>query len=79
MKLGDRQDIPREIPILNNTVQRALVMALFSDPLLRETICRTCLSCFNWAHEEETCKLYKQRPPAKIIANGCESYDDLPF
>lgn len=43
---------------------------------------RTCLRCDNFDEPKEICKLYNQRPPAKIIAFGCEQFDDkewIPF
>lgn len=27
----------------------------------------------------ETCMLYNVRPPARVIALGCEKWDDVPF
>lgn len=43
---------------------------------------RTCLRCDNFDEKSENCKLYNARPPAKIIAFGCDSFDDnewVPF
>ncbi len=38
----------------------------------------SCLSCVHFNELTEQCLLYKQRPPARIIAKGCDSYmDDL--
>lgn len=79
MKLGEQQDTLREIPVIPAKVQRELFTVLMNYPALREDIFRSCLSCFSWQHEEETCGLYKQRPPAKVIVNSCPSYEDIPF
>lgn len=38
---------------------------------------RSCLTCINFDEPSEICKLYKQRPPARIIVNGCPSFDDI--
>jgi len=45
---------------------------------------RTCVTCEHFDKDAETCKLADgQRPPAKVIAYGCDSYtfefDDIPF
>jgi hypothetical protein len=50
-----------------------------SNAIEAEGILRNCTTCFYWQDTSETCGLYKQRPPAKIIVNGCESYDEIPF
>lgn len=50
----------------------------------RADLMQSCLSCRHFNEIDETCKKAKppQRPPAKIIANGCPQYDDaadIPF
>ena len=42
---------------------------------------RTCITCDHWQHKTELCSFYNyMRPPAKIIAFGCESYvNEIPF
>lgn len=43
---------------------------------------QSCLSCCNFREATEICKLANQRPPAKIIVFGCNSYcdkDEIPF
>ena len=40
------------------------------------TQCRSCLVCKNFNEEKELCKLYNQRPPVRIIVNGCEKFED---
>jgi hypothetical protein len=41
---------------------------------------RSCLSCVHFAPSSEFCKMVSARPPAKVIAFGCEKYDqDIPF
>lgn len=37
----------------------------------------TCISCKHW--QQERCSLYNLVPPAEVIANGCESYQDRDF
>lgn len=41
---------------------------------------KTCVNCANFVEKTEICTLAKQRPPARIIAFGCEKYEDeIPF
>lgn len=45
-----------------------------------EINCRTCVRCMHF-NADETCTLAGARPPAKVIAFGCDSFlpDDIPF
>lgn len=39
-----------------------------------------CPNCWHWDSKQEVCKLYARRPPATVIAFGCERFDfDIPF
>lgn len=43
---------------------------------------RSCLTCVSWNIKEEKCRRYDARPPAWIIAFGCDNYTDeneVPF
>jgi len=41
---------------------------------------RCCPNCDHWMPGKELCELVMQRPPADVIAFGCERYDDaIPF
>jgi hypothetical protein len=40
---------------------------------------RSCLQCMHWEELKETCKLFNERPPAKVIVNGCQHHDFIPF
>lgn len=40
---------------------------------------RCCPNCVHFDTGSEHCGLAKQRPPAKVIAFGCASYEFLPF
>lgn len=40
----------------------------------------TCIHCENFDDATEVCKLAGARPPARVIAQGCESFDTrIPF
>lgn len=40
----------------------------------------TCITCDNFNEKTEICKLAGVRPPAKVIVNGCSSYEGVvPF
>ena len=42
----------------------------------------SCISCLHFDEASEICKAFKQRPPARIIAFGCKTYEDkeeIPF
>jgi len=47
--------------------------------LKRGAVC--CPNCENFAAMQETCKLNNKKPPAPVIAFGCERfvYNDIPF
>ena len=39
-----------------------------------------CLNCLHFDEDTEICSLGKSRPPARVIAEGCPSWDiDIPF
>lgn len=40
----------------------------------------TCMNCQHFSEGVEKCELNFQRPPARIIANGCECWEErIPF
>jgi hypothetical protein len=38
------------------------------------SLCRNCPMCDNWNPDGELCKLANARPPATVIAFGCEAF-----
>lgn len=41
---------------------------------------RSCLTCDMFKEQEEQCTVYSARPPARIIAFGCNRYiEEIPF
>ena len=64
-------------------LQCAVTGAIWSQ-FLRNDIFpfQSCMSCKNFTEATELCKLANARPPAKVIAFGCSSYEDkmeVPF
>lgn len=48
----------------------------------RQDVYASCLTCLNWKADAELCTKYNVRPPATVIVNSCESYEDeaeIPF
>lgn len=37
----------------------------------------SCLNCINFKEEKEICGLVNKRPPARVIAYGCEHWEDI--
>jgi len=57
---------------------RAKLYDITSDLMVQtDGACRSCISCHNFDEKTELCKLYQQRPPARVIAMACESYEDI--
>jgi len=66
----DRAEIIKEIT--------AALGVRVSDYLDKTT--KTCLNCYHFEEKSELCALVKARPPARIIAQGCEYHtDEIPF
>lgn len=41
---------------------------------------RTCVTCEMFDLQSETCRQFNARPPANIIAYGCDEYiEEIPF
>lgn len=41
---------------------------------------RSCITCADFEESSELCFKAGRRPPAKVIAQGCEEYnEDIPF
>lgn len=64
-------------------LQSAITFAIWAQ-LNRKDIYpfQSCLSCIHFKEQTEICNLANQRPPAKIIVFGCNSYvdnQDVPF
>ena len=48
--------------------------------LMDAGIYRNCLTCSFFIEQMETCSVLNQRPPARVIAYGCEKHSEvIPF
>lgn len=69
-RMPDRQQMFREIvDYLSPVIIKAL-----------EDATKSCITCDHFDQINELCKYNSLRPPAKVIAFGCECYqDEIPF
>ena len=54
------------------------IVRAFADLVSRRP---TCIACIHFDEPTEVCSLYQARPPARVIAKGCERFIDaeVPF
>lgn len=69
----EKQELVKRIEavgeVLTNATTRLVEQAL-----------KTCVVCDHWNQSKETCALNGLRPPARIIAFGCECFEnEIPF
>jgi hypothetical protein len=68
-----REDLPPErFEALAQEVAKQLGRKIGYDLLV---LSRTCVVCEHWRGGSETCGLNGQRPPATVIAFGCELFE----
>lgn len=82
------QELPKATELTNEDVDR------ITKKLHIAGLIHSCITCANFKEKDgevkpeqkpndypaETCLLYRQRPPARVIAYGCPSWvEDLPF
>jgi hypothetical protein len=62
-----------------DTEALASLSKIVADGMKRATKC--CPNCINFLRREEQCGLNRLRPPADVIAFGCECFDEdgVPF
>lgn len=65
--------------------RKAVSDACFSaiESQIKDFPFQSCINCLHFdEHQGEICRVYKARPPARVIAFGCISFaddDDIPF
>jgi hypothetical protein len=84
---GDTDGLAEDVTGIKEQLDKDAMFNALAD-LLKPTIVmtlheatRTCLTCDHFReHKGEVCAKFNQRPPAKIIAFGCEHYEnEIPF
>ena len=51
-------------------------MMLLTKKLHEHRVITSCMTCVHFADLAERCNLADERPPARVIAYGCPSWDD---
>lgn len=76
MNTRHEQTYPRSVMVRQITEELAKDLA---DVIERKT--RTCVNCYHWRDDNETCGLTDNlRPPARVIVKGCDQHEDeIPF
>jgi hypothetical protein len=62
---------------IQSAVANAVINIIRDDPIYR-----SCLNCMYFNEQAELCSKYNQKPPARIIAYACptwENQDEIPF
>lgn len=54
--------------------ERVQLQQRIADLIEAARIERSCLTCMHFDEKNELCHLAHQRPPARVIALGCESF-----
>jgi hypothetical protein len=68
-----KQDIPPEdFEIFANSVAKYIGRKITMDMIALQ---QTCVVCKHWNGATETCGLNGRRPPATVIAFGCELFE----
>lgn len=61
--------------------QIAAAQAIMHKELLDRQVLQSCLNCEAWDPKTETCKLFKMKPPARVIVFSCgeQWLGEIPF
>lgn len=51
-------------------------MELFNHVLIEANALNSCLPCKHFDEEHEMCMRHLARPPARVIAYGCQDFDE---
>lgn len=77
-----RKVVARKLKAVPWNVQQ-FVIELLQHNGKRTDYFQTCVSCEHFKKDGEICELANARPPAQVIADGCDSYkdndSDIPF
>lgn len=61
--------------------QIASAQAIMHQEFLDRQVLQSCLNCESWDDDKETCMLFKERPPARVIVFSCgdQWLGEIPF
>lgn len=48
------------------------------ETIRRARLYRSCLTCIHFDETTELCAIANQRPPARVIAQGCSAFEEAP-
>lgn len=68
--------------MVNGHLERIVKNTIDLASMLPQDIVKSCLTCGYFIEETEVCNKFNAKPPARVIAFSCESYDgscDIPF
>lgn len=84
LKLPPELEIKHKSPVnftlresADNTLEQLLKCALGIAYAKPEDIVKSCITCDFFSEQNEICKKYNQRPPARVIAFGCPQYSNI--
>lgn len=71
----------QELDGVNESLAQAIHDVAVSFGKAAKDARRTCVNCMHFDEQREVCKLAGARPPARVIAFGCDSFeeDNIPF
>jgi hypothetical protein len=73
MSVSSNKELVERLEVVSNKIIDNMVTAC-------QIAIKTCVTCDSFNQVKETCNLNGLRPPAKIIAFGCECFtQDVPF
>ena len=60
--------------------RRAKFKAKVEEVAAAMVVGTSCLDCEHFRERKELCVLYNQRPPVRVLVNGCPSFsENIPF
>lgn len=80
-KNQERDVLARSMNKMPYGIKEALLVIIKSTGN-RSDYFKSCITCLHWDDAGELCKLANARPPAPVICDGCEKYEDfdeIPF
>lgn len=64
---------------MKNSAHVHQIVDLIFAKLQDEGYLDNCTTCMHWNETKEMCNKFNQRPPAKVIVQGCLEHQLIPF